>query len=203
VDFATGEIPGFVHLNAGEEASATGICMQLTARDTSPAPTAATATASPGRGPGGQDGGDLGQADRTSRQGRSRHIADLWWACGAPTASWAAAAPSSAARRASKLRGDRGVRVPFRRRRLQPGHHLEATNLATVWKPAAIIVVRAQPATRKPPPAPTRACDNIADRPPPRHARCDRGRLRSLRRARGGGEANRRARTAAARPSSK
>ncbi|MBL2951456.1 ABC transporter substrate-binding protein, partial [Klebsiella pneumoniae] len=29
VDFATGEIPGFVHLYAGEEASATGICMHL------------------------------------------------------------------------------------------------------------------------------------------------------------------------------
>ena len=28
-EFATGEIPGFVHLYAGEEASATGICMHL------------------------------------------------------------------------------------------------------------------------------------------------------------------------------
>ena len=32
-DFATGEIPGFVHLYAGEEASATGVCMNLTAED--------------------------------------------------------------------------------------------------------------------------------------------------------------------------
>src|SRR5271165_5205868 len=29
VEFATGEIPGFVHLYAGEEASATGVCMHL------------------------------------------------------------------------------------------------------------------------------------------------------------------------------
>ena len=33
VEFATGEIPGFVHLYAGEEASAVGVCMQLTDQD--------------------------------------------------------------------------------------------------------------------------------------------------------------------------
>lgn len=33
-EFAGGKIPGFVHLYAGEEASAVGICSQLTARDT-------------------------------------------------------------------------------------------------------------------------------------------------------------------------
>src|SRR5271165_135389 len=33
IEFATGEIPGFVHLYAGEEASAVGVCMHLTARD--------------------------------------------------------------------------------------------------------------------------------------------------------------------------
>jgi pyruvate dehydrogenase E1 component alpha subunit len=33
VEFATGEIPGFVHLYAGEEASATGFCMHLDERD--------------------------------------------------------------------------------------------------------------------------------------------------------------------------
>ena len=32
-EFAAGEIPGFVHLYAGEEASATGICAPLTDRD--------------------------------------------------------------------------------------------------------------------------------------------------------------------------
>ncbi len=32
-EFATGQIPGFVHLYAGEEASAVGVCMQLTERD--------------------------------------------------------------------------------------------------------------------------------------------------------------------------
>jgi TPP-dependent pyruvate/acetoin dehydrogenase alpha subunit len=33
IEFATGEIPGFVHLYAGEEASAVGVCMHLTERD--------------------------------------------------------------------------------------------------------------------------------------------------------------------------
>ena len=33
VEFATGEMPGFVHLYAGEEASATGVCMHLNDRD--------------------------------------------------------------------------------------------------------------------------------------------------------------------------
>jgi acetoin:2,6-dichlorophenolindophenol oxidoreductase subunit alpha len=32
-EFATGEIPGFVHLYAGEEASATGVCLHLDDRD--------------------------------------------------------------------------------------------------------------------------------------------------------------------------
>jgi acetoin:2,6-dichlorophenolindophenol oxidoreductase subunit alpha len=34
VEFASGEIPGFVHLYAGEEASAVGVCTHLTDRDT-------------------------------------------------------------------------------------------------------------------------------------------------------------------------
>ncbi|MGH7158786.1 MAG: thiamine pyrophosphate-dependent enzyme, partial [Acetobacteraceae bacterium] len=32
-EFAAGGIPGFVHLYAGEEASAVGICLHLTERD--------------------------------------------------------------------------------------------------------------------------------------------------------------------------
>src|SRR2546425_12351922 len=33
-EFSTGEIPGFVHLYAGEEASAVGVCSNLDDRDT-------------------------------------------------------------------------------------------------------------------------------------------------------------------------
>ena len=32
-EFASGDIPGFVHLYAGEEASAVGVCMHLDERD--------------------------------------------------------------------------------------------------------------------------------------------------------------------------
>ena len=33
VEFATGDIPGFVHLYAGEEAVAVGVCMHLNEND--------------------------------------------------------------------------------------------------------------------------------------------------------------------------
>ena len=46
-EFAGGDIPGFVHLYAGEEASAVGVCSHLTDPTRSPPPTAGTATASP------------------------------------------------------------------------------------------------------------------------------------------------------------
>ena len=46
-EFATGEIPGFVHLYAGEEAIAAGVCATCAPTTTSPPPTAATATRSP------------------------------------------------------------------------------------------------------------------------------------------------------------
>ena len=46
--FADGQIPGFVHLYAGEEAVAVGVCAHLEDRRLHHlAPTAATATASP------------------------------------------------------------------------------------------------------------------------------------------------------------
>jgi pyruvate dehydrogenase E1 component alpha subunit len=47
VEFATGEIPGFVHLYAGEEASAAGVMAHLSDEDCIASTTAATATASP------------------------------------------------------------------------------------------------------------------------------------------------------------
>ena len=46
-EFSAGNIPGFVHLYAGEEASGVGVCMHLKTATPSPAPIAATATASP------------------------------------------------------------------------------------------------------------------------------------------------------------
>src|SRR3989442_717423 len=78
-EFATGEIPGFVHLYAGEEASAVGICSNLDDRDT---------IASTHRGHGhciarGVDAGEM-MAEIYGRKtgschgkGGSMHIADL------------------------------------------------------------------------------------------------------------------------------
>ena len=78
-EFATGEIPGFVHLYAGEEASAVGVCGNLDGRDT---------IASTHRGHGhciakGVDVGEM-MAEIYGRQtgschgkGGSMHIADL------------------------------------------------------------------------------------------------------------------------------
>src|ERR1700722_4352788 len=78
-EFATGEIPGFVHLYAGEEASAVGVCANLDERDT---------VASTHRGHGhciakGVDVGEM-MAEIYGRRtgscygkGGSMHIADL------------------------------------------------------------------------------------------------------------------------------
>src|SRR5260370_29592303 len=78
-EFATGEIPGFVHLYAGEEASAAGVCLNLDERDT---------IASTHRGHGhciakGVDAGEM-MAEIYGRKtgschgkGGSMHIADL------------------------------------------------------------------------------------------------------------------------------
>ena len=47
-EFATGEIPGFVHLYAGERRRPSASAATSTTGTPSPAPTAGTATASPG-----------------------------------------------------------------------------------------------------------------------------------------------------------
>ena len=92
-EFATGEIPGFVHLYAGEEASAAGVCSNLDEQDT---------IASTHRGHGhciarGVDVGEM-MAEIYGRKtgschgkGGSMHIADCPRACSARTGSWAAA----------------------------------------------------------------------------------------------------------------
>ncbi len=78
-EFATGEIPGFVHLYAGEEASAVGICHHLSDRDT-------IASTHRGHGhciakgcdPKGMMGEIYGRRDGLcGGKGGSMHIADL------------------------------------------------------------------------------------------------------------------------------
>src|SRR5271166_4975147 len=78
-EFASGDIPGFVHLYAGEEASAVGVCSNLDDRDTVPK-TAPGQRPWHGRGRGvGQKVGEIYRRKTGSCHGKggSMHIADL------------------------------------------------------------------------------------------------------------------------------
>ena len=100
-EMASGEIPGNTHLYAGQEASAVGVCLNLTNSDR---------IASTHRGHGhciakgcdvsGMMAEIYGKETGLCRgKGGSMHIADLSWACWGRTASSAAAPRSPAARR--------------------------------------------------------------------------------------------------------
>jgi acetoin:2,6-dichlorophenolindophenol oxidoreductase subunit alpha len=145
VEFATGEIPGFVHLYAGEEASAVGICMQLTAQDK---------IASTHRGHGhciakGCDVGAMmkeiyGRRDGLcGGKGGSMHIADLSKGMLGANGIVGGGPPlvCGAALTAKVLRTG-GVAVSFLGDGASnQGTTLEAFNLAGVWKLPAIFVV--------------------------------------------------------------
>ncbi len=145
VEFATGEIPGFVHLYAGEEAIAAGVCMHLDDRDK---------ITSTHRGHGhclakgcevygmmaeiyGRKSGLCGG------KGGSMHIADLSKGMlgangivggGPPLACGAALA-------AQKL-GTKGVAVAFvGDGGANQGTTLESLNLASIWKLPCIFVI--------------------------------------------------------------
>ena len=101
LEFATGEIPGFVHLYAGEEACAVGVCMHLTERDK-------IASTHRGHGHCIAKGCDVSgmmseiygrKTGLCGGKGGSMHIADFSKGMLVQTASWAAARRWSAARR--------------------------------------------------------------------------------------------------------
>ncbi|WP_306333936.1 thiamine pyrophosphate-dependent dehydrogenase E1 component subunit alpha [Streptomyces sp. KL118A] len=144
-EFATGEIPGFVHLYAGEEASAAGVCAHLDdERDT---------IASTHRGHGhciakhvdvkAMMAEIYGRTTGACRgKGGSMHIADLAKGMlgangivggGPPLACGAALA--------AKARGDGGVGVAFfGDGGSNQGTTLESLNLASVWRLPAVFV---------------------------------------------------------------
>jgi TPP-dependent pyruvate/acetoin dehydrogenase alpha subunit len=145
VEFATGEIPGFVHLYAGEEAIATGFCMHLDERDK---------LTSTHRGHGhclakgcdvyGMMGEIYGKKNGLcGGKGGSMHIADLSKGMlgangivggGPPLACGAALA-------AKKL-GSKGVAVSFvGDGGANQGTTLESFNLASIWSLPCIFVV--------------------------------------------------------------
>ena len=144
-DFAKGDIPGFVHLYAGEEAAGTGIMMHLQDKDR---------IASTHRGHGhciakGVDPREMmaeiyGKVTGSCRgKGGSMHIADLSKGMMGANGILGAGAPLvCGAALAAKYRGDGGVAISFvGDGASNQGTFLESLNLAAVWNLPAIFVV--------------------------------------------------------------
>ena len=145
VEFAKGDIPGFVHLYAGEEACATGIIMHLTDIDR---------IASTHRGHGhciakgvdvqGMMAEIYGKETGSCRgKGGSMHIADLSKGMMGANGILGAGAPLiCGAGLAAKFRGDGGVGVTFfGDGASNQGTVLESMNLAAIWNLPVIFVV--------------------------------------------------------------
>ena len=143
-EFASGDIPGFVHLYAGEEASATGVCSHLDDRD---------AIASTHRGHGhciakgvdvqGMMAEIFGKSTGSCRgKGGSMHIADLSKGMLGANGIVGGGPPLICGRAlASKIKGDGGVAVAFfGDGASNQGTTLESLNLASIWNLPAIFV---------------------------------------------------------------
>jgi pyruvate dehydrogenase E1 component alpha subunit len=145
VDFARGEIPGFVHLYAGEEATAVGIMMHLHDRDR-------IASTHRGHGHCIAKGVDVkammaeiyGKATGCcGGKGGSMHIADLSLGMMGANGILGAGAPLAcgAALAAQKL-GHDGIGITFfGDGAANQGTVLESMNLAAIWNLPAIFVV--------------------------------------------------------------
>jgi acetoin:2,6-dichlorophenolindophenol oxidoreductase subunit alpha len=145
VDFARGDIPGFVHLYAGEEASAAGIMTHLKENDR---------IASTHRGHGHciakgvnvkeMMGEIYGKITGSCRgKGGSMHIADLSKGMMGANGILGAGAPLvCGAALAAKVLGHGGVAISFvGDGASNQGMFLESLNLAAVWELPAIFVV--------------------------------------------------------------
>ncbi|MGH3151389.1 MAG: thiamine pyrophosphate-dependent dehydrogenase E1 component subunit alpha, partial [Streptosporangiaceae bacterium] len=144
-EFATGEIPGFVHLYAGEEASAVGVCLNLDERDT---------IASTHRGHGhciarGVDVAEM-MAEIYGRRtgschgkGGSMHIADLSKGMLGANGIVGGGPPLiCGAALSAKVLGTGGVAVAFvGDGGSNQGTTMESYNLAKAWMLPAIFVV--------------------------------------------------------------
>ena len=144
VEFAKGGIPGFVHLYAGEEASATGVCMNLTDDDY---------IASNHRGHGhciakgvevsGMMAEIYGKASGTCHgKGGSMHIADLDVGMMGANGIVGGGPPlACGAALTAKLQGRGGVALAFfGDGASNQGTTFESMNLATVWKLPVVFV---------------------------------------------------------------
>jgi len=167
-EFAAGEIPGFVHLYAGEEASAVGVCRNLDDRDT---------IASTHRGHGhciakGVDVREM-MAEIYGRRtgschgkGGSMHIADLSKGMLGANGIVGGGPPLICGTAlAAKLKGNGGVSVAFfGDGASNQGTTLESMNLASVWNLPAIFVAENNGYAETTSSTWSVASDNIADR---------------------------------------
>ncbi len=168
VEFETGEIPGFVHLYAGEEAVATGVCIHLGPEDS-------IASTHRGHGHCIAKGCDVGgmmaeiygkKSGLCGGKGGSMHIADLEKGMmgangivggGPPLACGAALAAKKLGKKtvAVAFVGDGGA---------NQGTTLESLNLAAIWNLPCIFVVENNGYAEATSVKYATACDDIADR---------------------------------------
>jgi pyruvate dehydrogenase E1 component alpha subunit len=145
LEFASGEIPGFVHLYAGEEASAIGVCMHLTDKDK-------IASTHRGHGHCIAKGCDVdgmmheiyGRRDGLcGGKGGSMHIADLSKGMLGANGIVGGGPPLiCGAALTAKVLGTGGIAVAFvGDGGSNQGTTLESFNLASVWKLPAVFVV--------------------------------------------------------------
>ena len=145
IEFATGEIPGFVHLYAGEEACAVGVCMHLTEQDN-------IASTHRGHGHCIAKGCDVAgmmkeiygrRTGLCGGKGGSMHIADLSKGMLGANGIVGGGPPLvCGAALTAKVRKTDGVAIAFLGDGASnQGTTLESYNLASIWKLPAVFVV--------------------------------------------------------------
>ena len=167
-EFATGEIPGFVHLYAGEEASAAGFCMHLEKKDK---------IASTHRGHGhciakgcdvnGMMAEIYGRKDGLcGGKGGSMHIADLDQGMMGANGIVGGGPPLiCGAGLAAKQLGNGGVAIAFvGDGASNQGTTFESLNLASVWRLPCIFVVENNGYAEATASKYSVSCDDVADR---------------------------------------
>ena len=168
VEFETGELPGFVHLYAGEEAIATGVCLHLDDGDK-------IASTHRGHGHCIAKGCDVPgmmaelygkQSGLCAGKGGSMHIADLAKGMMGANGIVGGGPPLiCGAGLAAKIQGVRQVAVAFvGDGGSNQGTTLESLNLAAVWQLPCIFVVENNGYAEATSVKYSTACDDVADR---------------------------------------
>ena len=168
VEFETGEVPGFVHLYAGEEAIAAGVCTHLDDGDR-------IASTHRGHGHCIAKGCDVRgmmaeiygrKTGLCAGKGGSMHIADLTKGMMGANGIVGGAPPLvCGAGLAAKTLGARGVAVAFAGDGASnQGTTFESLNLAAVWQLPCIFVIENNGYAEATSVKYSTACDDIADR---------------------------------------